>query len=654
MKPLRWFVLLLAFCTLAVLASAVDWPPVAPDELKMTAEPLARGAPAIILYRQVDRDDSATTGHESSFLRIKILKEEGRKYADVEIPYSQGGGSGISHIWARTIRPDGSVSEFKGKPFDKSIVKARGMKYMAKAFTLPDVQVGCVIEYFYTVELSEYLIFDSHWILNDELFTRHAKFSLKPYHSDYGQFTLRWSWHLLPEGTTPPKEGPDHLIRMEVNNVPAFQTEDYMPPANELKSRVDFTYTEDMEKESTKYWQNRGKKLNSLVESFVAKRKAMEQALPQIISAGDSDEVKVQKIYERVQKLRNTSYEKEKTAQEVKRSKEKENSNVEDVWKHGYGDVSDLNWLFLALVRAAGFEAAPVYVSDRYHYFFDPNLMDGHKLDYNLVLVKVGGKDVYCDPGAAFSPYGMLMWSETAVQGLRLNKDGGTWIRTPLPESASSRIVRRADLALSENGDLEGALSITYTGLEAMQRRRDEMDEDVAARKRALEDEAKQYIPAASEMELTNQPDWTSSSAPLLAEFKMKVEGWVSGAGRKALLPVGLFSAGEKSVFEHAERVHPIYFEYPSQKEDNIRITLPHGWQVASIPPKSVHDGHIVFYTLTAEKSPASVTITRNLNLDLLLLEQKFYPALRNFFQDVRTSDEEQILLQPVSPSASN
>ena len=288
----------------------------------------------------------------------------------------------------------------------------------------------------------------------------------------------------------------------------------------------------------------------------------------------------------------------------MKRSKEKENSNVEDVWKHGYGDVSDLNWLFLALVRAAGFEAAPVYVSDRYHYFFDPNLMDGHKLDYNLVLVKVGGKDVYCDPGAAFSPYGMLMWSETAVQGLRLNKDGGTWIRTPLPESASSRIVRRADLALSENGDLEGALSITYTGLEAMQRRRDEMDEDVAARKRALEDEAKQYIPAASEMELTNQPDWTSSSAPLLAEFKMKVEGWVSGAGRKALLPVGLFSAGEKRVFEHAERVHPIYFEYPSQKEDDIRITLPHGWQVASIPPKSVHDGHIVLYTLTAEKEP--------------------------------------------------
>ena len=32
--------------------------PISPEELKMTSEPLAPGAPAIILYRQVDRDDN--------------------------------------------------------------------------------------------------------------------------------------------------------------------------------------------------------------------------------------------------------------------------------------------------------------------------------------------------------------------------------------------------------------------------------------------------------------------------------------------------------------------------------------------------------------------------------------------------------------------
>jgi len=44
------------------------------------------GAPAVILYRQVDRDDGRTA-HEDNYVRIKILTDEGRKYANVEIPF---------------------------------------------------------------------------------------------------------------------------------------------------------------------------------------------------------------------------------------------------------------------------------------------------------------------------------------------------------------------------------------------------------------------------------------------------------------------------------------------------------------------------------------------------------------------------------------
>jgi hypothetical protein len=48
------------------------------------------------------------------------------------------------------------------------------------------------------------------------------------------------------------------------------------------------------------------------------------------------------------------------------------------------------------------------------------------------------------------------------------------------------------------------------------------------------------------------------------------------------------------------------------------------------------------------------VHLNRVLNLDLLLLEAKYYPALRNFFQVVRTGDEEQVVLQPIGARASN
>ncbi len=660
--PLRRFLVIFPcalFFVLGVAArystsvKASEFQPVSPEELKMTSEQQAPGAPAVILYRQVDRDDSGRTAHENDYFRIKILTEEGRKYANVKIPFYKENGNNIVNIHGRTIRPDGSIANFEGKAFDKSIAKAKGLKIMAKTFTLPDVQLGSILEYYYTLDLAEYFVFDSHWILSDELFTKSAKFSLKPYVSDYSNMHVRWSWQLLPSGTEAPKEGPDHIIRLQVQNIPAFQTEDFMPPENELKSRVDFTYTEDFEKDATQFWKSRGKKLNGFVDGFVGKAKAMEQAVAQIVSANDPPDVKLQKIYARVQQIRNTSYELRKTEQEQKREKEKENSNVEDVWKRGYGNGRQINWLFLALARAAGFEAYEVYTSDRRNYFFNPVTMDAHKLDSDLVLVKVNGKEVFCDPGAAFTPFGLLMWPETGVPGLRLDKDGGIWIRTMLPESSTSRIVRRADLTLSETGDLEGKLTVTFTGLEAMHRRSEELQEDEADRKKTLEDEAKEYIPAASEVELTNKPDWSSSTPPLVAEFKMKIPGWVSGAGRRELLPVGIFSANEKRVFEHAERVHPIYFEFPSQKEDDVTISLPLGWEASSLPPAHNQDAKAAVYMLKAENDKGTLHLSRKLNLDLLLLDQKSYPALRNFFQVVRTGDEGQIVLQPIGATAS-
>ena len=162
------------------------------------------------------------------------------------------------------------------------------------------------------------------------------------------------------------KQGADGIIRMEATNIPAFQTEDFMPPANEVKSRVDFIYSEDsVEKDPNNFWKKVGKKRNDQLESFIGKRKAMEDAVAQIVSPSDSQEVKLRKIYDRVQQLRNTSYELRKTEQEEKRDKEKVAENVEDIWKRGYGSGMQLTWLYLALVRAAGFEAYGAWVSSR-------------------------------------------------------------------------------------------------------------------------------------------------------------------------------------------------------------------------------------------------------------------------------------------------
>ena len=650
--PLFIFPILLTSTT-RYASAGIGFQPVSGHELSMTSEPAAPGAPAIILYRQVDRDDNSRVTHQDNYFRIKILTDAGRSYADVEIPFIKGTFD-VSNIHARSIAPDGAITNYEGKVFEKTIVKARGLKYLAKVFTLPNVQKGSIIEYFYTDDFSDNYIFDSRWILSHDLFTKDAKFSLKTYQPQYGSVGIHWSWRSLPPGTSAPVEGPDKVIRLEAHDIPAFQTEDYMPPEDELKSRVDFIYSlEPPEQDKNKFWLQVGKKRYEQLNSFLGKRGSLQSVVAQTVSPTDDPETKLRKLYARVQQLRNTSYEYRKTAQEEKRDTSKTNKNIEDVWKHGYGNGVELTWLYLGLVRDAGFEAYGVWVSDRMRYFFDPTQMDALRLDSNVMLVKLNGKDIYCDPGAAFAPFGLVEWYETGVQGLRLDKDGGTWIRTPLPDSSVSQIIRRADLKANTEGDVEGKLTVTYTGLEALTRRADLRHEDDQAKKKYLEDVVKSYISASADVDLTNQPDWTSSSPQLVAEFKVKIPGWISSAGKRALLPVGLFSASEKGLFDHADRIHPVYFEFPFQKSDDITIELPDGMEIGNLPTPAKTPAGSVAYTLTASKDKNTLHINRTLRVDVLILSVDQYAQLRRFFQFVRTGDDAQVMVLPQTAQAS-
>ncbi len=202
-------------------------------------------------------------------------------------------------------------------------------------------------------------------------------------------------------------------------------------------------------------------------------------------------------------------------------------------------------------------------------------------------------------------------------------------------------------------GDVEGKLMVTYTGLEALTRRADQRHEDDQAKKKYLEDVVKSYISASADVDLTNRPDWTSSSPQLGAEFKVKIPGWIASAGKRGLLPVGLFSATEKGLFDHADRIHPVYFEFPFQKSDDITIELPAGMTIGNLPAPVKSPAGNVAYSLTTAKDKNTLHINRILRVDLLILSVDQYAQLRRFFQYVRTTDDAQVMVQPQMAQAS-
>jgi hypothetical protein len=61
-----------------------------------------------------------------------------------------------------------------------------------------------------------------------------------------------------------------------------------------------------------------------------------------------------------------------------------------------------------------------------------------------------------------------------------------------------------------------------------------------------------------------------------------------------------------------------------------------------------------VVYSMKVDNDRGVLHLTRTLNVDILLLETKYYQALRSFFQTVRTGDEQQIIVQPGAAAAHN
>jgi hypothetical protein len=225
---------------------------------------------------------------------------------------------------------------------------------------------------------------------------------------------------------------------------------------------------------------------------------------------------------------------------------------------------------------------------------------------------------------------------------------------TTMPESAESRIVRKADLKMSEDGTLSGKVQVTFSGLEALSRRLETRHEDDTDRKKYLEDQVREYVPVGIDVDLTNKPDWSTSAPTLVAEYDLKVPGWASSAGHRAIVPVGLFDASEKQLFEHTARVHPVYFHYPFEKEDEITIQLPLSWQVTSLPKPILQDKKALVYTLKVENDKGALHVSRTLKQDMVFVEAKLYPTLRAIYQLVRTGDEEQVMVQPAAAAAAN
>ncbi|HKD81897.1 MAG TPA: DUF3857 domain-containing protein [Candidatus Angelobacter sp.] len=628
-----------------------DWQPINPEELKMTAD-AAHPGDAIILYHEETADDLAN--HRLVYLRLKILTEKGKDRANVEIPYDATEG-GITDIKARTIAPDGTITPFTGKAFNSTIVKAHGVKYQAKTFTLSNVQVGSIIEWKYTEYWADELLHAPHWVVQEDLVQKRAKFAFVPFlkpgysiHDERGEILDRVFYTLigLPENTSI-KETPNLHMELELKDIPAFQEEDFAPPSAVLKWRVNFYYGDDKMAQPEKYWKNEGKYWTKEVDKFAVHSPAVTAAVNDVISPSDTPEQKARKIYAFVQKIKNLNYvNREGGLEEMLTHESKEKRNADTVLSNHEGYRYEIARLFLAMARTANLPAYLMHVADRDEVFFRPGIPNRGQLTSEIAIVTIDGKDVFLDPGTPLCPFGLLSWQHNATQGIRQTPEGGTALAPTPGASYKDALSKHVGwLTLSEDGSAKGKIGVAWAGEEALVRRISGLKTDAAGRKKDLEDELTALLPNGSSVHLDTASGWDDSEAQLTANFTVEIPSYASSAGKRLLVPPDLFRTRTRQPFSQGERKNPVYFNYPFYAADETHITYPEGFHVESIPDTQPVQTGFSLYTVRHTASGNTIVFSRDFGMAALGFQQKDYPDLRKFYSAVATGDSQPLLL---------
>jgi len=625
-----------------------DWLPIPPKDWAVKEVPGDPGASAIQLYYAEHNDDHL--GTKFFYHRIKILTERALQpgaSADVEIPMPPD--TSVGDLKARTVHPDGSIIEFSGKPFEKTVIKGRGIKFLAKTFTFPQATVGSILEYKYVLNLTANLVFIySDWTVQHSLYTLKESLSMTPYLGELTGFPHGFQVSVLstnmPKALKPVRKGSGWELTAE--NIPAFVSESFMPPENNYKPQVRFYYTGYQPQSDEKYWRETGKTWYEEGERFIGKRGEIKTAAASAIGTEADPEKILRKLYARVQQIRNLSFERERMEEEQKKENLKPNENAGQVLDHGYGSHTEINRLFVALARAAGFEASILPVSDRKENIFTKSLQLPSQFPVEIALIKLKGADLYLDPGTRFCPFGLLRWMNTSSQSLRLDSKEGTLILTP-PATQDKAVIRRsASVVVDSVGALKGAIAIQYKGGEGLERRLEALNTDEAGRKKTLEDELKGWLPSGAVVKFASAEGWEGSDDPLSASFTVEIPGYASTVGKRLILPAYLFQSKQMSAFKLAERKYPVYFPYAFAEIDSVSIKIPAGYTMESLPQKQETGLKIAKYQSVSQFDGSQLVTQRGLLFNAIYMPPEMYPEIKGFFNKVQAGDEQQAVLQ--------
>lgn len=615
---------------------------VSEEELRMEQYDKDPDAEAVILYEELRTYfliGNQFTRMTDYFIRIKVLKAEGKEYADINLPYvfQRENYANLDAVAYNLV--DGKIVK---TPLKKQYLfreQVGDEQWMLK-FSIPEVREGTVIEYRYRMN-SDFVTYIPSVVVQHDIPTVRMKATVEI--PEYLRFNVNTKGYLsinMRENTIAGRiAGTDvpynvREITTEGRDIPALKKEPFVWNRNEFRSMIDF----ELSQLALPFTQ---------VENFSSSWKDVNEALAETdfnsnIRMGNPFKEETAAIVARNLAPRQTLHELLRLVQSHMKWDGKYrlmSSSPRNAADKGTGNSAEINSVLMAAVKDAGFDVVPLLLNPRSrgrlplaHPSFD---------GISTFILRVtlnDGKFAYLDGTDPDSDVDLLP-TDLLVDRARIYGVDGNVGWCDLSRLAPGNTHINMTLGFDPELSVHGRITERYTNVPALR--------CSSAYSDARSEE--EYVEALEEEHHIRIDSLTINglrSAHLTQEFTMTREP--ETAGDFIYLNATIIPFLTENPFKSPERKYPVEFDNPASYTMQGVLRLPEGYVVEELPRAArfnAFDGDITCFYM-AQATNGVIQFNMRFNQKRLIFLPEEYADLQAFYGAVVNICNSRIVLR--------
>ena len=511
---------------------------------------------------------------------IKILNERGKEgFAESLFEYDSTFEK-VELIFARTIRPDGSIV-YVGSKHIRDVSKYVNFPLYSNArlfiISFPEVTLGSILEYRIRVKRSQlvnkkdfflsYPLKGYEPVISSEfrlIFPKDKDIRLKFINMEYNDFGF--TVNPLRE-----EKGKKVSYLWRTRGIPQIIPEVNMPPEPEINPTILISTFADW-RSVYEWWQG-------LVEDKIKPDIHIKNKVRQLIRKMRSNEEKARAIYNFCAKdIRYVAVEYGQAGYEP--------HAAADIFKNKYGDCKDQSVLLVTMLREAGLNAFPVLVSTKGYYNMREDFPSGI-FDHCIVVLYLKGRMIFLDPTAETCSFGDIPFDDQGRKVMIFGEEEYFIEDVPVKPPEFNLIKQEIRININKDESLYGEkINLTRGVYDQGQRSwllytQPELIKDTL--KSVIQD-----ISIGGKLEGYSIKNLATLDFPVILKYSFSGPEYFIYAGKLRIMPQ--LASVDTFLVVKESRKYPVDLGFFSRKEFYLEVALPDNLMIKYLPEKVSYD----------------------------------------------------------------